>query len=170
MRKPRPRLSPVHTCLFETSVKALGQPRRLPAWVGEDEHADRSSLLVADGLEKKRCRYGRFLAQDALDWLERFARLVSQECECDVEARRRPTPSLCATGICSCRFRSCARTAEMALSPDDELSDHVGRKLESEKEPESVISLDGSDSTHRDGVRIPTIAERGGARRLSRVP
>lgn len=152
VRKPRPGLSPVHTGLFETSVKALGQPRRLPARVGEDEHADRSSLLVADGLEMKRCRGGSFLAQDAPDWLERFARLVSQECECDVEARWRPTP------------------IEMTLSPDDELSDHVCRELESEKQPEPVTSLDGSDSTHRDGVRIPTIDEPGGARRLSRVP
>ena len=152
MRKPRPCLSPIHTGLFETHVKALGQPRCLPTRVGEDEHADRSSLLVANGLEQKPFRDRGFFAQDAHDRLERFARLVSQECECDVEARRRPTP------------------VEMALSPDDELSDHVGRKLESEKESEAVIPLDGSDSTHRDGVRTPTIDERGAETPRSRVP
>ena len=132
MRKPRPGFSPIHACLFQAHVKALSQSRGLPTRVGEDEHADRASLLVADGLEQKPCRECSLLAKDASDRVERLVRLASEECERDVEARRRPA------------------AREMVLAPCNELLDNICRKLESEEEPEPVISLDGSAITHWD--------------------
>ena len=136
MRKPRSRLPLVHAGSLQSSLKPIGEPCGLPTRVGEDEHADRASLPVAYGLESKRRCGGCFLPKDVSDRLESLARLAAQKGERDVEARHGSTPG------------------EMTPAPGDELLHDACRELESEKEPESVISLDGTACAHVDVCRL----------------
>jgi hypothetical protein len=92
--------------------------------------------LVAHGLECEGLRRGGFFSEDAQDRLERAARLRSEKGEGDVKARDAPT------------------SGEMASGPRVESGHDLRRELESEKEPESVISLDGTACGHVDVCRL----------------
>ena len=118
MRKPRPALAPVHLERLEPSVQALGKSLRLPARLVENEHADGASLAVAHGLESKRLRRGRLLAEGTPNRLERRTRLTPEKRERDVEARDAPP------------------AREVPLRPPEERVDDVLRELKSEEEPE----------------------------------
>ena len=121
MRQPRAALPLVHAETFEIVLYAIRERRCPPTRIGEDEHADRAGLPVAQWLELEPLRRSCLSRQDLGDRRQRRAWLRSEKRERDVKALDRSTVS------------------EVALSPANELADDVGRDLERNEEPDPVI-------------------------------
>lgn len=130
MWEPRASLGLVDAELLEPRVEACRQPTRPAVWVFEDEHADRAGLAVAHRPKRERDGLASGVPQNADDRVEVGVWARPEEGKRDVEALDR------------------ASALEVPLPPADERVNHVVGKLESEKEPEPVISTDGSGSTH----------------------
>ena len=122
MWQPWAALALVHTETLETALHAVRERRGPPTRIGEDEHADRASLPVAQRLEHERLGRSGLSRQDLGDRRHRRAGLRSEKGERDVEALDRST------------------AIEVVLSPANELDDDVVRNLERDEEPDPVIA------------------------------
>jgi hypothetical protein len=125
-------LALVHTETFETALHAIRERCCPPTRIGEDEHADRASLPVAERLEFEPLGCTGLPRKDRGDRRHRRAGLCPEKGERDVEALDRST------------------TTEVALAPTNELDDNIVRDLERDEEPDPVIALDGSSRHHAD--------------------
>ena len=132
MRQPWAALALVHTESFETALHAIRERRCPPTRIGEDEHANRASLPVAEGLEHEPLGRSGLSRQNSGDRRNSRARLCSEKGERDVEALDRSTAT------------------EVALAPANELDDDILRNLERDEEPDPVIARDGSSRHHAD--------------------
>ena len=108
VRQPCAALALVDAEVLETPLHAIGERCRMPARVGENEHADGARLSVAHGREHERLGRRRLAAHDLGDRAHVRARLRTEKGERDVEAVERAG---LARRCCSPQCRSASLTS-----------------------------------------------------------
>src|SRR5450830_60985 len=134
VRKPGTALAFVGADLLEPTLNRFGHPHCLSGRVLEDEHADASSLAVAEQLERHRPGTGCGAAKDFFDWLDLFARPGAEKGDRGMEVLRRDE----------------ARPAfgELRPLPRGEPLTVVGRKCVSDEEAYPFIAAHASGRAH----------------------
>ena len=135
MWKPRPPLPAIAPELLQPALEPVCEACRLPGGILEHEHPHGARLAIARWNQRKRLGDGSLLPQCSEDPLELGARLRAEEGERDVQTLEGTA------------------AAEAALPPASERLDGRLGKLQGKEETKPLISLDGSCSAHRKGVR-----------------
>jgi hypothetical protein len=121
MRKPRTPLTPIHAEPFEPLPDPVGEKRRAPALVGEDEHADAPRLAVTGRREHGRLDRGARLTDGTEDALDVASRSAAEEGDRDVKVLGRDEANA-------------GDGADLGLAPANEALDRIRRQRQTNEE------------------------------------